>query len=88
MSVGVYIPIIRISIKGGMTIPKKTRLLTMAHMFISFHYTYRLDPDGCFQGGGISNGSIILLNAKQFMWFPQFNISIHLPTNLNGCFQK
>ena len=30
--VGVYMPIIRIPIKGGMTIPKKTRLLTMAHM--------------------------------------------------------
>ena len=28
----VYIPIIRIPIKGGMTIPKKTRLLTMAHI--------------------------------------------------------
>ena len=30
--VGVYIPIIRIPIKGGMTIPRKTRLLTMAHI--------------------------------------------------------
>ena len=30
--VGVYIPSIRIPIKGGMTIPNKTRLLTMAHM--------------------------------------------------------
>ena len=30
--VGVYIPIIRIPIKGGMTIPNKTQLLTMAHI--------------------------------------------------------
>ena len=30
--VGVYIPIIRIPIKGGMTIPNITRLLTMAHV--------------------------------------------------------
>ena len=31
--VGVYIPIIRTPIKGGMSLsPKKTRLLTMAHM--------------------------------------------------------
>ena len=38
--VGVYIPIIRIPIKGGMTIPKKTRLLTMAHvnLLISQHF--------------------------------------------------
>ena len=35
--VGVYIPIIRIPIKGGMTITKKTRLLTMAHMDMSCH---------------------------------------------------
>ena len=33
--VGVYIPIIRIPIKGGMTIPQKKRLLTMAHVFSS-----------------------------------------------------
>ncbi len=30
--VGVHIPIIRIPIKGGMTIPQKTRLLAMAHV--------------------------------------------------------
>ena len=33
--VGVYIPILRIPMKGGMTIPKKTRLLTMAHVDLS-----------------------------------------------------
>ncbi len=33
--VGVYIPIIRIPIKGGMTIPNIATLLTMAHMSIS-----------------------------------------------------
>ena len=30
--IGFYIPIIRIPIKGGMTIPQKTRLLTMAQV--------------------------------------------------------
>ena len=37
--VGVYIPIIRIPIKGGMTIPNKKRLLTMAHI-ITYNLIY------------------------------------------------
>ncbi len=39
--VGVYIPIIRIPFKGGMTIPKKARLLTMVHigMFLEYNHS-------------------------------------------------
>ena len=41
--VGVYIPIIRIPIKGGRSpIPKKTRLLTMAHIVDYQHYPSEL----------------------------------------------
>ena len=35
---GFYIPIIRIPIKGGITIPNETRLLTMAQMSWTFGY--------------------------------------------------
>ena len=41
--VGVYIPIIRIPIKGGMTVPQKKRLLTMAHI-IRFECFLGIDP--------------------------------------------
>ena len=39
--VGIYILIIRIPMKGGKTtIPNKTRLLTMAHIYSLIRYTY------------------------------------------------
>ena len=42
--VGVYLPIIRIPIKGGMTIPKQTRVLTMAQYVagLSFQGFHRM----------------------------------------------
>ena len=40
--VGVYIPIIRIPIKGGMTIPNTTRLLTMAHIILRVNFPLHL----------------------------------------------
>ena len=55
--VGVYIPIIRIPIEGGMTIPKKTRLLTMAQIKVKF--------GGC---GEISKAQLLLFIAWLVPW--------------------
>ena len=43
--VGVYIPIIRIPIKGGrFPIPNKTRLLTVAHIQVFFNFSLGFKP--------------------------------------------
>ena len=68
--VGVYIPIIRIPIKGGMTIPNKTRLLTMAHTMIS-HATILLSkPKGFNESAARSVVAEVHTGSCSFLGHP------------------
>ena len=65
--VGVYIPIIRIPIKGGRSpIPKKTRLLTMAHV--------ENNLDGhCYR---VEGQKLLLYLHGMFIYFASYNVGV------------